>query len=74
MKTVKVRIAVAMQSDGDWNACGWRDADDAQVRGNVIDPMDKTARIEWGTADVPVPESIEISGTVEPLTKEAVKG
>lgn len=62
--TVKVRIAVAMQPDGNWNAVGWRNADDSQAEGAALSAVNDSARLVWVTASVPIPEP-EVPGTVE---------
>ena len=68
MKTVKVRIAVAVRSDGDWIACGWKGVRDGEAMSTVIDNAGKDASRYWITAELPVPEVPEVptvAGTVE---------
>jgi hypothetical protein len=62
MKTKRVRIAVAMQPDGDWNSAGWGSVDggvtvpDDEKRRIALDPMDDHCLLSWVEADVPVPD------------------
>lgn len=65
MKTVKVRIAVAVGSDGDWIASGWKDARDSLVMGAVIGDVGEDASRYWITAELPIPEVPTIAGSVE---------
>lgn len=69
MKTKKIRIAVAVDGNGDWSAVGWSGADPAEVRGIVLEGVSGAAEehIVWVVAEVPIPEqsSLDIEGTVE---------
>lgn len=68
MKTVKVRIAVAVDPKGLWSASGWS----FNGRPMIEEPMDIAidgvgegeARY-WITAEIPVPEVREVEGVVE---------
>ena len=65
-KTVKVRIFVAVDSDGDWEAAGYPDC---KTR-DMIHCSDKLCGerndYHWVTAEIPIPDAtLEISGTVE---------
>lgn len=75
-KTIRVRIAVCVDSDGYWNAAGTRSIDSkndhctAVVWSEVgMNAQDRCARrhLVWVDADVPVPDKtpdIEVLGTV----------
>lgn len=80
MKTVKVRIAVAVDTDGCFAAIGWDPADSA-VKPQAEERMIWRARdllgamaapIHWVEAEIPVPDEIPIvpiatvAGTVSP--------
>ena len=65
MKTVKVRIAVAVGSDGDWSACGWKGDRDGDAMDTVIDAVGDNASPYWITAELPIPEAQTIAGSVE---------
>jgi len=61
-KTVKVRIAVGIDKDGDWEACG----------NSVLQDQEKENRCSWSRsvthwieAEIPIPESQTIDGRVE---------
>lgn len=63
--TVRVRVLVAVDSDGDWTAaaCDNNDVDDAmewintrRLRGNID--------YHWITAEVPIPRETTIEGSV----------
>lgn len=68
MRTVKVRIAVAVDSDGRWSAYAYSDEfgvvktthDDVFVD----DMKDGEARY-FVTAELPVPEAVDVEGSVE---------
>ena len=58
MKTVKVRIALAINSEGDWTANGWADMEDWEAAG--IDLGDDLATAHyWIEVEVPVPAAWE---------------
>lgn len=65
MKTVKVRIAVAVDSDGDWSASGWKGARDYHAMGTAVDGVGDNASRYWITAELPIPEAPTIAGSVE---------
>ncbi|MCB9748460.1 MAG: hypothetical protein H6713_00495 [Myxococcales bacterium] len=74
-KTVRVRIAVVVDERGNYNACGWTDAEDP-VRwardGMERDPQGSRVQlVHFVEADVPVPQrpqTIAISGVVKPAS------
>jgi hypothetical protein len=69
-KTVKVRIAVAVDPEGDWNATGWRGRDgepvDEEAMEIVADNLNPGERRFWVEAELPVPErdAVTIQGAV----------
>lgn len=64
--TVRVRVAVAVQPDGDWNAVSWRDGTDDNNRGMAIDPMSDEAVVHFVEADVPLPTgAVTVEGRVD---------
>lgn len=68
-KSVKVRIAVAVNGAGKWYACGWHGAKEVEVRDVVLDglmPEVKPEHIVWVEADVPLPEARTVKGRVTP--------
>ncbi len=67
-KTVKVRIAVGVDAEGNWTGYGWRDApDDARETLNVcLDDINDGEIVYWLTAELPIPtEPPTIEATVE---------
>jgi len=70
-KTVKVRIAVAVDSGGNWSSAGWGGEDEAELANSASSclPGDASCeRLFWLTAELPipeVPEATEIAATVE---------
>lgn len=71
-KTVRVRIAVAVDVDGNWNACGWGTAlgieDEGVNVGNAVEGLpDKFRRsyVRFVEADVSIPEFSTIQGEVQ---------
>jgi hypothetical protein len=73
MKTVKVRIACAVNSRGEWNVSGWssdkegRGATDVAIDGLDVDDLGEV--LHWITAEIPVPEPQELAGAVEEATR-----
>lgn len=75
MKTIRVRIAVAVASNEHWNAEGWsrtdksiaRDSDMVQSVKNLFGNFnDNNVSISFIEADVPIPESQQtIEGEVK---------
>ncbi len=66
MKTVQVRIAVAVNSYGAWNAYGRECSDDDETMACVIEGHSGSISQFWITAELPVPEVVEAAGTVTP--------
>ena len=60
MKTVKVRIAVAVDPDGDWNASGWLKPDGSPAAEEAMDialgEVKESAARYWIEAELPLPE------------------
>lgn len=65
MSTVKVRIAVAVDSEGQWSAygddCETPEAAMRHAEARVIDDR----RTFWLTAELPIPEAKEVAANVE---------
>jgi hypothetical protein len=77
VKTIRIRIAVAVGSSGAWNSCGWGGIDgnekDDQLVSLVMEPMeDEVVRRYWVEFDVPVPiaETVNISAVTVTPAKE----
>ena len=73
--TVRVRIAVAVASDGAWSAAGWTTngvvRPDAILKGAVHDAVDEDCgdvpiAVHFIVADVPMPVSETVEGRVTP--------
>ena len=65
--TMKIRIAVVTDENGDWSACGFKDGDESDFHNFASDGLEgKLLRECWITADVPLPEPVaEVAGEVE---------
>jgi hypothetical protein len=61
-KTVRVRIAVAVNAKGEWDACGCSSMSDEDMANEVL--CEDSAGVVFVTADVPVPEPREVEGEV----------
>lgn len=68
-KTVKIRIAVAVDQDGTWGACGWKGAKDSEVmelaRENAETSGDGLYRAEqhyYVSVEIPLPRPVEVTG------------
>lgn len=65
-KTVTVRIAVAVDPSGAWNAYGGGSLKDKDAMEFAVEVLgDGEARF-WLTAELPVPEIAEVPACVEP--------
>lgn len=64
--TVRVRIAVAVDQESDWNATGWSGADDDAAMGDAVDTVGSGEARYWVTVDLPIPQAVEVAGNVEP--------
>ena len=70
-RTVKVRVAVAVDSEGWWSARGWlvpghlsRDGAEESMRYVVEASVGPDSVVHWLTADLPIPEPAEVEATV----------
>lgn len=62
---VEVRIAVAMDSDGDWNARGGHEMDDETAGDRAEWPLSPPVFVSFVTARVPRPQPpVEVQGEV----------
>lgn len=64
MKTVKVRIAVAVGPDGDWNSSGWRDGDDKMKMELCTETVANGEARYWLEAELAVPEPEVVNAAV----------
>lgn len=65
MAKVKVRIALAIDSNGKWMAVGWKHATNDEMMDNAIDGMDSGERRYFIEAEVEAPEPpTVVQGTV----------
>jgi hypothetical protein len=72
-KTVKVRIAVAVDPEGNWNSCGWSDApSDKSMTDIAADMVGDGEAHFWLTAELPIPVVREV-GEVEAKVEATVK-
>lgn len=60
MKTLKVRIAVAIDFDGNWSASGWDKGGDDQLMDIAAEGVDVGETRYWITAVLPIPEIQEV--------------
>jgi hypothetical protein len=66
--TVSVRIAVAIDTEGQWSAYGSEDCPDSHAVDTAIECMpegDARYHIVWVTAEVPLPPTIEVKGEID---------
>lgn len=67
-RTVKVRVAVAVDSEGEWCAAGWTDGEGKLSEGcddHILDGLGPICNQHWIWADLPIPEPAEVEATVE---------
>ena len=70
MKTVKVKIALAIDPEGRWAVAGWSDADLDDLHSFAIDHISTGEARYWLTADVPIPETNELEAMLTPHESE----
>lgn len=65
-KTVRVRIAVAVNEHGHWNASGYFKWNKGEARETALEGLDEPGAetIHYVEADVPIPAPQTIEGTV----------
>lgn len=72
-RTVRVRIAVAVDSEGNWYSVGWKRKRMLEVNPKYLRHCERLAtdrvgtirNVYWLTADLPIPEPAEIEAQVE---------
>lgn len=64
-KTVKVRIAVAVDPTGCWNSAGGGSLSDSDAMEFAAEVLETGEAHFWLTAELPVPEVTEVAATVE---------
>lgn len=62
-KTVKIRVAVAVDPQGDWHAVGWKDAHDPMS--SAVETIAPGEARYWLTAELPIPEAVEVQAEIE---------
>lgn len=61
MKTVKVRIAVAVDPSGQWTAAGWPNMEHVDMC--AVDDLGPGESYFWVEAELPIPEITTVEGT-----------
>lgn len=64
MKTVRVRIAVAVNSDGEWYAKSGSKYEEEVMAMDAMDSINNPSITYFVEADIPVPEAQVIEGRV----------
>ena len=65
MAKVKVRIAVAVTPEGDWNAVGWSGASsDGDIMSICVDSLASGEKRYWLEAELDAPETPAVQATV----------
>ncbi len=65
MKTVKVRLPVAVDSEGVWCGYGAKTQTDKDTSSFVISQVGPVYQLQWITAELPIPSIPEVAGEVE---------
>jgi len=65
-KTVKVRIAVAVDKTGDWNAFGSKGSAAHDAMSIAVEMVEDGEVRYWVTAELPIPDAADVKGEVEP--------
>lgn len=65
MATVKVRIAVAVTPEGEWNACGWSGAESDDDKMSIcVDSLASGEKRYWLEAELEVPSVDVVQASV----------
>lgn len=64
-KTVRVRIAVAVNDLGQWRAEGFDEYDDKHAIKAATSTIEGERRVFWVEADLPIPETQVVEGEVK---------
>ncbi len=67
MKTVKIKVAVAVDPEGGWMASGWSDRNGEPVEEameNCIDDFGGNEAKYWLEAELPIPKEMTVQATV----------
>lgn len=64
-KTVKVRIAVAVDPEGAWHCCGWDGCDEQEAFSYCIDSLGSGESRYILTAELAIPEVVEVPAAIE---------
>ena len=65
MKTIKVRVAVAVDPSGTWNALGWSGGSDGVVMTACVEHLAEGEARYWLEAELPIPEVPVIKAEVQ---------
>lgn len=70
-KTVRIRIAVAVDPQGNWNATGWKVRTGAppenELMSTALEGLDSSEEAcFWVEAELPVPDTRTVKGEVTP--------
>jgi hypothetical protein len=64
-ETVRVKIAVAVDESGNWNASGWKNAKNGADMDIAIEGVDPGEARYYVTAELPLPQRGTIAGDAE---------
>lgn len=64
MKTVKVRIAVAVDPEGNWSSAGWSNGRDGDKMGIACETVGTGEARYWLEAELAIPDSSIVQATV----------
>ena len=70
-KTVKVRIAVAVDPKGGWNSSGWAGGSDTDKMQICVETLDEGEARYWLEVELPVPEAPTVTPAVTPVDRPA---
>jgi hypothetical protein len=68
-KTVKVRIAVSVDCNGDWSSAGWSSSSSEDFHSYTFDSLKPGENRYWLEAELEVPETKTITAQVSQLTQ-----
>ena len=67
IRTIKVRVAVSVDCNGDWSASGWSSTSPEDFHGYTIDSLEPGENRYWLEAELQIPETKTIAAYAIPL-------
>ena len=64
---MKIRIAFAVDSKGNWNTAGYESGDEEELMEDAVDSLEGAVDQYWIEAEIALPKPLIVSGTIKKL-------